>query len=93
MLGKPCAFFVAPEALQVLFGPGTAVSQPIGGGLLLGLTPSGPFSCGSQVYDSFHSKPQWLSDRFRGHQADTRSSGQSSTTINRHGHEVVTGIG
>jgi hypothetical protein len=58
MLGKLCVFFVASEALQVLFGPGTAVSQPIGGSLLLGLTPFGPFSCGSQVYDLFHSESQ-----------------------------------
>jgi hypothetical protein len=46
--------FVAPSALQVSSRFGTAVSEPVGRGLLLGLAPFRPFALNSKVYDGGH---------------------------------------
>jgi len=56
VLVEPYAVFVAPGTLQVLSSLGTAMNEPIGGGLLLGLAPFGPFPHDSKVNDGGHGK-------------------------------------
>lgn len=47
--------FVAPSAVQVSSRFGTAVSEPVGRGVLIRLKPFRPFALNSKVDDGGHS--------------------------------------
>jgi hypothetical protein len=54
MLVDAPVVFVVLGTLKVPLCFGTAVDQPLRGGLLLGLTPFGPFPLGTQIDDQAH---------------------------------------
>jgi hypothetical protein len=73
--------FVVSGALKVPLCFGAAVDKPLRGGLLLGLTPFGPFPLVTKVDDGAHggklNETEWLADRAA---PGRRRPGQSSST-------------
>jgi hypothetical protein len=51
--------FVAPRSLQVLFDFGAAVSETVGRGHLLGITPFGALSFDAEIDNITHKQTRW----------------------------------